>query len=245
MQYFRSLIYTVLSFGTVPFFVIPAALLIPLPYRVRYAWLTLWAQMSIWLLKVVCNLRYEVHGRENIPPQGSIIFCKHQSMWETMALQCVFPPQLWVVKRELMWVPFFGWALWMLESIPIDRSSGRKAVNQVVNHGCDRLKKGRWVVIYPEGTRVAPGVRQRYKMGGALLAEKSGYPVVPVAHNAGEFWSRRSFLKKPGCIQVIIGPAIDSRGKTAVEINQLAEDFIEGEMEKISHLEIRQTAVSG
>jgi len=242
MQYFRSLIYTIISFATVPLFVIPAVLLIPFPYSVRYAFITRWAQSSIWLLKVICNLRYQVHGAENIPHQASIIFCKHQSMWETMALQCVFPPQLWVVKRELMWVPFFGWALWMLESIPIDRGSGHKAVNQVVNQGIERLKKGRWVVIYPEGTRVAPGVRQRYKMGGALLAERSGFPVVPVAHNAGEFWSRRSLLKKPGCIQVIIGPVIESKGKTAAEINRMAEDFIEGEMEKISHLEIRKAS---
>jgi len=242
MQYFRSLVYTVLSFGTVPLFVVPAMLLIPFPYWVRYAFITRWAQFSIWLLKVICNLRYQVEGVENIPKQAGIIFCKHQSMWETMALQCIFPPQLWVVKRELMWVPFFGWALWMLESIPIDRGSGRKAVNQVVRHGIERLKKGRWVVIYPEGTRVAPGVRQRYKMGGALLAERSGYSVVPVAHNAGEFWSRRSLLKKAGCIKVVIGPAIDSKGKSAAEINEIAENFIEGEMEKISHLDIRMAS---
>jgi len=242
MQYFRSLIYTVLSFGTVPFFVVPATFLIPFPYRVRYALITRWARLSIWMLKVICNLRYEVHGQENIPKHASIIFCKHQSMWETMALQCIFPPQLWVIKRELLWVPFFGWALWMLESIPIDRKSGRRAINQIVNLGSERLRKGRWVVIYPEGTRVAPGVRQRYKMGGALLAERSAFPVVPIAHNAGEFWSRRSLLKKAGCIQVVIGPVIDSKGKSAAEINALAEEFIEGEMEKISHQEIRMAS---
>jgi len=242
MQYFRSLIYTILSWGTIPLVVVPAVILIPFPYRVRYAWITQWAHFSIWILKIICNLRYEVHGAENIPSGAGIIFCKHQSMWETMALQCIFPPQLWVVKRELMWVPFFGWALWMLESIPIDRGSGRKAINQIVKHGTDRLSKGRWVVIYPEGTRVAPGVRQRYKMGGAILAERSGYQVVPVAHNAGEFWSRRSLLKKSGCIQVVIGPVIDTQGKSAAEINQLAETFIEGEMEKISLLQIRRAS---
>lgn len=236
MIHLRSLLYIILSFGTVPLFVIPGMLLIPFPYSVRYAYITRWAQLSIWLLGVICNLKYEVRGQENIPSGAAIIFCKHQSMWETMALQRIFPPQLWVVKQELFWVPFFGWALWMLESIPIDRGSGTKAIKQIVRKGRQRLNRGRWVVIYPEGTRVAPGVRQKYKIGGAILAEKSGFPVVPVAHNAGEYWSRRSLTKKPGVIQVVIGPVIYTKGKTASEINAIAEEFIEGTMQEITTL---------
>ena len=190
--------------------------------------------MIIWILKVVCRIDYEVSGQENIPEQSAIIFSKHQSTWETVALQRLFPPQVWVIKKELLWVPFFGWALWMLESIAIDRSSGRKAINQIVEIGKQRLDKGRWIVIFPEGTRTAPGTRKRYGVGGSILAEKSGYPVVPVAHNAGEHWGRRSFLKKPGTIKVVIGPVIESKGKTAIEINQQAETWIESTMQTIS-----------
>lgn len=234
MLYFRSLLYTILSFGSVPLFVIPGMLLLPFPYSVRYGFITQWARWSLWLLKSICHLTFSVRGREHIPSGAAIIFCKHQSMWETMALQRIFPPQLWVIKRELLWLPFFGWALWMLESIAIDRRSGRRAINQIVEKGRQRLQRGRWIVIYPEGTRVLPGVRQRFKMGGALLAEASGFPVVPVAHNAGEYWPRRSLLKTPGVIQVVIGPMIDSKGKTAVEINTIAENFIEGAMQEIT-----------
>lgn len=237
MIYIRSLIYTCLMVVTIPLFVMPGILLFPFPYRIRYGFFTQWSTLVIWLLGVICNLRYEVEGKENIPRQSSaIIFAKHQSAWETIALQRIFPPQLWVLKRELFWVPFFGWALWMLESIAIDRSSGRKAIKQIIEKGTERLKKGRWIVVFPEGTRTAPGQKRRYGVGGAILAEKSGFPVVPVAHNAGEYWSRRSLVKKPGVIKVVIGPVIDSKGKTAAEINQLAEDWIEGKMLEITTL---------
>jgi 1-acyl-sn-glycerol-3-phosphate acyltransferase len=227
---------------TIPLFVMPGILLFPFPYRIRYGFFTQWSTLVIWLLGVICNLRYEVHGKENIPKQSAIIFAKHQSAWETIALQRIFPPQLWVLKRELFWVPFFGWALWMLESIAIDRSSGRQAIKQIIEKGTERLKKGRWIVVFPEGTRTAPGEKRRYGIGGAILAEKSGFPVVPVAHNAGEYWSRRSLVKKPGVIKVVIGPVIDSNGKTAAEINQLAEDWIEGKMLEITTLPTGESA---
>lgn len=188
----------------------------------------------IWTLGTVCRLKYEVSGRENIPDGAGIIFCKHQSAWETLALQQMFPPQVWVLKRELFWVPVFGWVLYFLGSIGIDRKAGRKAVNQIVEQGIDRLKQGRWIVIFPEGTRVAPGKRKRYGIGGAVLAERSGYPVVPVAHNSGEFWPRRGLLKKPGTIKVVIGEPIETKGRTADEINKIAEQWIENTVEEIS-----------
>jgi 1-acyl-sn-glycerol-3-phosphate acyltransferase len=236
MLFLRSLIFTGLMVITVPLFVIPGILLYPFPYRIRYAFFTSWATMIIWLLKRICGLSYRVQGVEHIPKGAAIIFCKHQSAWETIALQRIFPPQVWVLKRELLWVPFFGWALKMIESVGIDRGSGRKAITEIVTQGTQRLQNGRWVVVFPEGTRVAPGQRKRYGVGGGVLAEKSGFPVVPVAHNAGEFWPRRGLMKKPGVIQVIIGPVIESKGRTAAEITQLAEDWIEAKVGEISTL---------
>jgi len=221
---------------TVPLVVIPGYVLIPFPFSVRYGFYSNWAKLNIWLLGVICNLRYEVQGKENIPQGGAIIFCKHQSAWETLALQVIFPPVVWVLKRELLWIPIFGWALIMLDSIGIDRSSGRKAVQEIVSKGTDKLKKGRLVVIFPEGTRIAPGQRKKYGVGGAILAEKSGFPVVPVAHNAGEYWRRRDMIKHPGVIKVVIGPTIDTHGLTAAEINSKAEAWIESTMEQITTL---------
>lgn len=206
----------------------------PFPFNVRYRFISQWARFNLWWLKITCGLSYRVTGREHIPSGNAIILCKHQSTWETLALQAIFPPQVWVLKRELLWVPFFGWGLAMLEPISIDRRARRKSVEQIIEQGKKRLADGRWVVIFPEGTRVAPGARRRYGIGGAALAEQSGYPVVPVAHNAGEFWPRRGFIKHPGVIDIRVGPPIDSRGKSAAEINALTQAWIEGEMQRMS-----------
>lgn len=212
----------------------PALLLFPFPIRVRYRYLTQWSSFNIWWLRVTCNIRCEVQGRENIPEGPAIVLAKHQSAWETFALQQIFPPQTWVLKRELLWIPLFGWGLAYIGAVAIDRNAGKKALRQVIDEGTQRLKEGLWMIIFPEGTRVAPGVKGRYASGGAMLAEKSGYPVVPVAHNAGEFWPKKGLLKKPGVIKVRIGPVIESQGKKASEINRLTEEWIENEMEAIS-----------
>ena len=221
---------------TVPIFVILGQLFWPFNIHVRFWFHSGWVKLALWMLKVLCNLRFEVVGRENIIKSNAIVFCKHQSMWETISLQSIFPTQLWVLKRELLWVPFFGWALALLGSIGIDRKAGRKAINQIADTGTERLKKGYWVVIYPEGTRVPPGKHKRFGIGGAVLAEKSGYPVVPVAHNAGEYWPRRSLIKKPGVIKIVIGKPIESKGKTAQEINAIAEKWITETVDEISTL---------
>ena len=159
---------------------------------------------------------------------------KHQSAWETMALQKLFPPQVWVMKREIFWLPFFGWAIAAMEPIAIDRASGRKAISQIVEQGQKKLDEGRWIVIFPEGTRVPPGKKGRYGMGGAILATETGYPVMPVAHNAGEFWKRNDFIKRPGTIDVVIGKPIQTTHIEASELNQQIEDWIEGQMKEIS-----------
>ncbi|MFP3874092.1 MAG: lysophospholipid acyltransferase family protein [Thiohalophilus sp.] len=200
------------------------------PFTWRYAIISQFARYNLWVLKTVCRLDYVVEGRENIPHNAAIIFSKHQSTWETIALQQVFPPLTFVIKRELLWLPFFGWGLSAMDPIAINRSAGRNAIRQIVAQGTQRLKRGLWVVIFPEGTRMRPGVKGRYKIGGAVLAAESGYPVVPVAHNAGYFWARGQFLKRPGTIRMIIGPPIETQGKPAEAILAEAEQFIEGEM---------------
>jgi 1-acyl-sn-glycerol-3-phosphate acyltransferase len=213
-----------------------AMLTFPFPFATRYAFITRWARFNLWWLRLSCGLRYQVYGEDNIPPGNAIVFCKHQSAWETLALQNIFPPQVWLLKRELLWVPFFGWGLAMLEPIAIDRRARRKAVEQLVRQGTERLANGRWVIIFPEGTRVAPGHTGRYGIGGAVLAASSGYPVVPVAHNAGEFWPRRGFVKRPGTITVVVGPPIDTLGKDAEAIREEARAWIENKSREISTL---------
>lgn len=222
----RSLLfYTGLALSTI--IAVPILLIIyPLPFKMRYFAVTRWTLFNLWWLKVTCNLKHTLSGTENIPAGPAIIMCNHQSAWETLVLQIIFPPQAWILKRELLWIPVYGWGLASMQPIAIDRDSAVKSFRQIVDQGCDRLSKNIWVVIFPEGTRVAPGETRKYLPGGGLLAEKSGYPVVPVAHNSGYFWPRNSLIKKPGTITMIIGPAIESRGKTASEITRAVETWI-------------------
>lgn len=196
-----------------------------------------WGTTNLWLLKVICKLDYSVEGMENIGDRNAIVFCKHQSTWETMVLHALIPLGRWVFKRELMRIPFFGWAIACTDPIAIDRGAGRAAVNQLVKQGTEKLKRGKWINIFPEGTRSAAGSEPRYKMGGALLAAKSGYPVLPIAHNAGEFWPRHSFIKWPGQIKVVIGPYMETKGHKAADIMEETSTWIENKMAEISHPE--------
>ncbi|AGA92343.1 1-acyl-sn-glycerol-3-phosphate acyltransferase [Thioflavicoccus mobilis 8321] len=187
-----------------------------------------WAGVNLWGLRWICGLDYRIDGLSRLPERNCIILAKHQSAWETIALRAILPPeQTWVLKRELLWIPFFGWALAPYRPIAIDRSAGRAAFRQLMARGAAWLAKGRWVILFPEGTRVAPGERRRYGLGGALLAERTGVPVVPIAHNAGVFWQRRAINKYPGTIEVVIGEPIATAGRSAQEINQQVEDWIE------------------
>ncbi|MFO7602964.1 MAG: lysophospholipid acyltransferase family protein [Gammaproteobacteria bacterium] len=211
-------------------------LLYPLPPPAHYRVMRLYAVLNIKVLQYLCGIRYEVEGLENIPAGPAIIFCKHQSTWETMALQQFFPAHSFIVKRELLWLPFFGWGLASMRPVAINRGSGRKAINQLLSKGKKLLASGRWLAIFPEGTRVAAGQRGRYKIGGAILAAESGYPVVPVAHNAGEFWPRGGFIKRPGTVRLVIGPLIVSQGRKAEDILADAERWIETTMQRISNV---------
>jgi len=238
--YLRSLLFWA---GFATFTIIFALLLFisfPLPFNKRFYVTRAWSTATITWLRITCNLRYEIKGIENIGKQPGIVFAKHQSTWETLTLNFWFTPQSWVVKRELLWIPIFGWAMYMMDPIALNRSAGRKAVDQLIELGRERLQKGRWIIVFPEGTRTEPGKRGRYRIGGALLAERTGYPVTPVAHNAGEFWPRRQFIKQPGIIQVRIGPPIDSHNKTAQQILAEAEQWIESEMANITTLQAHE-----
>lgn len=187
-----------------------------------------WGRFNLWALRTICHLDYRIHGLENIPQTNVIVLAKHQSTWETVSIRALLPSeQSWVLKQELMRVPFFGWAMRQLQPIAIDRQAGRRAGAQVIRDGQQRLAAGRWVIVFPEGTRVAPGTRRPYALGGAVLAERSGYPVLPIAHNAGEFWGRRSLLKRPGTIDLVIGTLRETKGRSAGEINAEVETWIE------------------
>lgn len=214
---------------------IPCLLIGPwLPFPHRYRFLTAWGRFNVRTLRWFCGLRYRVLGRDNLPDGAAVILSNHQSTWETLAFQEIFPPHVYVLKRELMRIPFFGWTMSLIGPIAIDRGSGRRAMQQMVTQGRDRLAKGRWVLLFPEGTRVAPGEQRPFKQGGAVLATETGYPVVPVAHNAGHFWPRKALVKRPGEVTVSIGPAIATAGKTAAEVNAEAQDWIRGEMQRLA-----------
>lgn len=231
----RSILFYLCMILATVIFTVSGLLMLPFDFRLRFRVMSRWAAFNFWTLKHLCGLDYEVRGLENIPAGPAIIFCKHQSAWETLALQLLFPAQVWILKRELLWIPIYGWGLATMRPIAIDRSSGMKALKQIVRQGTERLRQGLWIVIFPEGTRTRPGERRKYQAGGGLLAEKSGYPVVPVSHNAGRFWPRNSLDKYPGRITLVIGPAIDPAGKSATEITGIAEDWIESTATKLAN----------
>ncbi len=230
MLFLRSTLFFLGQVVTAPIFTLVAFLALPLNPVTRNVLISGWARSMIWWLRVTCNIRHEVSGLENLPKTPSIILSKHQSAWETLAFQAIFPTQVYVLKRELLWIPIFGWGLAMSSPIAIDRSSGREALRKLVTNGAARLKNGLWVVIFPEGTRKAPGEKGKYQIGGAWLATHTQTQVVPVAHNAGRCWAKNSFIKKPGVIRVHIGKPIASAGMKADAVNQQVEHWIESEM---------------
>lgn len=230
--FLRSLLFYVGMILAILVFAPVSLMILPLPYPQRYRVMTKWGLFVIWWLRKTCNLNYQVYGLENLPTTAAIVLSKHQSAWETIAFQQIFPTQVWLLKRELFWIPLFGWALATLNPIAINRRRIHQSMQYIIEQGKQRLAQGLWIIIFPEGTRVAPGQQQRYGIGGALLAAQSGYPVVLVAHNSGQFWPSRGFIKRPGTIQVIIGPRLESTGKSAKEINLLAQNWIEETMQR-------------
>ncbi len=230
----RSCLFALFQFVITPVFTVIALLTFPLRPLARYRIISYWARFNIAAARILCGIRYRVIGSEHIPREPCVILSKHQSAWETLAYQIIFPPQVWVLKRELLWVPFFGWGLAMLSPIAINRGSATRALKQTLDQGRDRLAQGFSIVMFPEGTRIMPGKRSKYHPGGAWLALQTGTLVLPVAHNAGELWQRNAFLKRPGLITVSIGAPILPRDMTVAELNQRVEQWIEGEMQRIS-----------
>lgn len=205
----------------------------PLPLRWRYWWITRWCAIVAVMVRYIGGIRIEINGLENRPAFPGVIMAKHQSAWETLNLLPWFYPQSWVLKRELLRIPVFGWGLARLDPIAIDRRATRESLRQVVRQGTEKLRQGRWVVIFPEGTRVAPGERGRYQQGGALLACQAGVDVTPIAHNAGEHWPRKGWRVNPGIIRVEIGPRIPTAGRTPAAVNHDAEAWIESAMQRL------------
>lgn len=242
MSVLRSALYMAVMVLVTPPFVLLLLCCFWLPLRARRLFVMPWVNFAMWMVRNVLGIRHRVVGAENIPARSCVILSKHQSAWETLALQQIFPLTSFVYKRELHWLPFFGWGLWLMPFVAIDRGAGRKALVQVAQRGKRRLDEGYSVVIFPEGTRTAPGRHNRFKIGGAVLAAKAGAPAVPVALDSGECWGRNAFLKKPGIVTVCIGPAIDPAGLTAEEINNHAEAWIENEMRRISPHRYRDEA---
>lgn len=227
MQLLRSVLFTTALFLGTLLYAVAVLAFGWLPSHQLYAIARSWGRVNLWLLAKLCGLTYTVEGRENIPPGAHVSMWKHSSAWETIAQAAVFPPQAWVLKRELMWIPLVGWAVKCLKPIAINRKAGATAVTQVVDQGKQRLQSGLWILIFPEGTRVAVGETRKYGVSGSLLASRAGCKIIPVAHNAGYFWPRRGWVKKPGTIRVVIGPAIDAAGRDPRELNEEVRNWIE------------------
>ena len=196
--------------------------------------ISLWASFIRWWLKVCCRIDYHVSGVENIPDIPAVVISNHQSAWETIIFQKIFPAQSYLLKKELLWIPFFGWGLAANEPIAIDRGKKTQALQQLIAQGKERLKQRRWIIIFPEGTRRPVGQPGTFQVGGAFIASKTGAPVVPVAHNAGVFWSKQnSFNKKPGTVEVVVGPAIETKGRKPRDINLQGEEWILHTMQEL------------
>jgi len=203
-------------------------LLFFMPFKTRYWIITRWSHFFIFWSKLTCGLDYQVEGLENLPTQPAIVFSNHQSAWETIFFQVLLPPQTWILKKSLLYIPVFGWGLGLIEPIAIQRH-GSDARTKLLKQGIDKLRKNRWVIIFPEGTRVAVGENKRFAKGGAALAQASGYPIVPISHNAGKFWPKGFFIKNSGVIHVKIGPIIYPEGKSINDINLEAESWIKSQ----------------
>jgi 1-acyl-sn-glycerol-3-phosphate acyltransferase len=233
MQLLGSIVFTFLLLFVTPLWGVAMTLCCFLPHRAQFAMARGWAHTMLWLLRILCRLDHVVIGAENLPHGAHVALWKHSSSWETIAQMVLLPPQVWVLKRELMWIPLVGWGLALTRPIAIDRSAGHAAVNRVLEQGTERISRGFWVSIFPEGTRMAPGSTRKYGVSGALLARTAGCLVVPVAHDAGYYWPRRGLRKRPGTIQVVIGTPIDPRDSEPREINERVQTWIEAQIRAI------------
>ena len=225
MRGFRTVLFKVLFVPVTILWTIFIVCLIVLPFPLRLRLAFGWGYSTIWLARLVCGIRWEIHGLEQMPPGACVLLVNHQSTWETAFLPKLKMRQVWVLKRELMWLPFFGWALAVLHPIPINRKDGRRAMQKVIAQGRQRIEAGDSVILFPEVTRAPFDAPLPFKAGAARLAAALGVPAVPVAHNAGQFWPKRG-LMHAGTVQVVVGEPIDPAGKSVAEINAAAEQWV-------------------
>jgi 1-acyl-sn-glycerol-3-phosphate acyltransferase len=234
MLLLRSLLFQIYFYASVTIASMSIFFMWPFPFAIRSAIARNWGKSMLRVGRILCGLDYVIEGRDNIPAVPSVIMIKHTTVFETYAQLAVFPPQTWVVKRELQWIPLFGWGLAAMRPIAINRSAGHQAVTQVIEQGRKLLADGIWITIFPEGTRVAAGQTKKYGVSGAALARDARCPILPVAHNAGDLWPRRGLRKKPGLIRFCIGPPIEPGERSPKETNLIVQDWIETKMKEIS-----------
>ena len=235
MSDLRSLAFTLFQAVVTPIYAILVLLSFWLPPLPRFKFITGWCCIVLAAARWICGIRHRVVGAENIPPRREphVVMSKHSSTWETLALNFLFPPLAFVAKKELLSIPFFGWAFTLASPITIDRKAGKDAMEQIVEQGRERIRQGFWIVVYPEGTRIRAGTRAHYKTGGARLAIALGLPIVPVAHNAGYLWPKGVRGKRPGTLTVSIGPSIPSAGKDMQTLTREVETWIENEVARL------------
>ncbi len=233
MQTLGSILFTTFLFVSVVPFSLVVVLVRPFGRHVSYKVGYSWAYMIAWVCKVLCRLDYAIEGAENIPETNCVVFIKHSSAYETITQNLLVPRQTWVLKRELIWAPFLGWALACLNPIAISRGAHRSAVIQVIKQGTARLAEGLWVVIFPEGTRMRAGETRRYGISGTLLAQEANTVILPIAHDAGYYWPRRGLRKRPGTIRFVIGPPVDPAGREPREVNAEIQDWMEGKVAEL------------
>jgi len=230
----RSALFLAILIAFTPFYWAIVMLSAPFSRLTRYHVIIGWNRFALWLIRRLLGIEHEVRGRENIPGEPCVILSKHQSAWETITYSTIFPPHVYVIKRELLWIPFLGWGLGLMSPIAINRAHRKVAMQRLIELGGERLEQGFSIMVYPEGTRVAVGRRGIYKLGGAVIAVNNGAKVLPVAHNAGLVWPRNSFRKSPGKITVVIGPAIEAAGRDPRELNAEVQEWIESRMRTLS-----------
>ena len=231
----RSLLFLTFGFLTVLIYAVVVMLMFWAPKSWLHALVVNYCNLILWAGDFFCGMKVVVEGQENIPDEPSVIMIKHTTTLETYGHVPFFPTTAWVVKRELVWAPIFGWAIGLvLEPIAIKRSARSNAVKQVISQGKKKLAKGVWVTIFPEGTRMPPGETRKYGVSGAALAQEANVMIVPVAHNAGDCWPRLVFTKRPGTVRFCIGPPISAQGRTPKETNLVVQEWIENKMLEIS-----------
>ena len=237
MSVLRSLLFALYQLIVTPIYATLVVLLFWLPRLPRFRFIIGWCWLILFGARWICGIRHRVIGVENIPPRASphIVMSKHSSTWETLALNFLFPPLAFVAKKELLSIPFFGWAFSLASPITIDRKAGKDAMQQIAEQGRERLAQGFWIVVYPEGTRIRAGTRAHYKTGGTRLALALGIPVVPVAHNAGYLWPKGVLGKRPGTVTVSIGKPIQPDETDMQQLINKVEKWIEDEVTRLGN----------